>query len=507
MDLMPLMAFRDCKLKIKTCSSQAAVGANGNQPASAPLPDQVPKNPFAMEALIRHNLEKRNKISSSSTQQHLSPRNTHRPKNPEMRSSPSGASASNDQTVNTSKDWREMSYERPPDLSAIMENALQMGSESCMDGQFTIRNKERMIEEVDPLAIEYLECVNGDYRADRLDLAIELGSQLVRKLGAFYLASRHVQELKMRELNSTRARVEEKAYLFPAVADALREALRLGVIPPFGEIVTAEQRQRGLPHDKKLTRATVESLWSDVRHGCVMLCRTDVIKREERVEPTPTGMVVKKNPDRTISNKMRMISDLRRINLATSAKRMYPMMVLTIQRLCGKIERLKRAYPQVPIMMTKRDISRAFKWVRLHPDMSSILMHEFAKEDAGATSDFYDAFLVLPFGFVGSPGYFCMFTDVIQALHRSFPPADKSWSTEMIYEAEMFVGDAMFIEPSLGARLSESVRSWEWACMFLLGEKKLEFGQTRRGRNMADQTNANWLRSGYCCIHDRVAQG
>ena len=151
-----------------------------------------------------------------------------------------------------------------------------------------------MFDEVKSLASECLECAKGEYISERLENVIELESKLVGELGAFYLARRHVQELKMRELGETRARLEEKAYLFPALADAAHEALRLGAIHPFGEIGTAEVRHRGRPHERKRTQMTAESLWPGVQRGCLMLCRTTSVPQDERAGPTPTGMVVKK---------------------------------------------------------------------------------------------------------------------------------------------------------------------------------------------------------------------
>ena len=350
-----------------------------------------------------------------------------------------------------------------------------MGLYTCEDGEVPIREKEWGLEEVDPLAADHLECVKGEYSAWRFEEAVNLGSRLVGKVGDFYLAVRHAQELKMGELNDTRARLGRNDYLFPVLPDASHEALRLGVIPPFDEIVTAELRQKGLPHEKNHTQMAAEALWSDVKYGCMMICRTRVIREGGRIEPTPTGMAVKKTPDRALSAKMRMISDIGRINLATSAKRMYSMMVPATQGICEKIERLRRALPKVPIGMDKRDISRAFKWIRLRPYMASVLMREFEKAASSTSPDFYAAFLVLPFGFVGYPGYFCMLTDIIQALRRSFSPSGKTWRSDFHYEAEMFAGDAMFIEPKLGARLSERVGSWGWAFVFLLGADSLNF--------------------------------
>ena len=154
------------------------------------------------------------------------------------------------------------------------------------------------------------------------------------------------------------------------------------------------------------------------------------------------------------------------------------MMVPMAQKIWEKNERLRWESPKVPIEMNKRDISRAPKWIRLLPDLAPCLIREFEKQADSTSSDFYASFLVLPFGCVGSPGYLCMFTDIVQALRRSFAPSDPTWRSNFHYEAEMFVGDAMFIEPRIGARLPECVGIWEWSFVFLLGGESLNFAKT-----------------------------
>lgn len=104
-----------------------------------------------------------------------------------------------------------------------------------------------------PHSGEYLKSVDGVYSSCRPNNAIDIGSMLVKRDGSFRNAYRHVRELKMRELAPTRARWGGMAHLVPAISGQIQEGLRVGVIRPTGEIISAENRQRGLPHERRRT--------------------------------------------------------------------------------------------------------------------------------------------------------------------------------------------------------------------------------------------------------------
>lgn len=60
--------------------------------------------------------------------------------------------------------------------------------------------------------------------------------------------------------------------------------------------------------------------------GCMMVFSTGALSDGEGAEPTPNGMVAEGDPDGSLSKKMGAIGDIRGINLATAARRMYPTM-------------------------------------------------------------------------------------------------------------------------------------------------------------------------------------
>ena len=133
---------------------------------------------------------------------------------------------------------------------------------------------------------------------------------------------------------------------------------RIGAVHPTGELVASGKRQRAFPRDKKQGGTTTELIWGDVRDGGVALCRSSDIPAVERIGPTSNGTVEKKHPDRTLSTKMRAISDLRRINSALRPKLACQANVPAIQDACARIEQIERPFPGVSIGLANRDVPR-----------------------------------------------------------------------------------------------------------------------------------------------------
>ena len=148
-------------------------------------------------------------------------------------------------------------------------------------------------------------------------------------------------------------------------------------------------------------------------------------------------------------------------------------MTPSIEQICTRITLLKRLYPDVQITMAKRDIARAFKLIPVHPQLMDVLRHAFSESEAKTSTDILGGYLPLPFGWVASPGFFRLITEVIHEIHRSYGPAQTTWNSPDASLAFLYVGDAMFIEPRIGSRPEDSISTWEWACRGVLAENSI----------------------------------
>ena len=138
-------------------------------------------------------------------------------------------------------------------------------------------------------------------------------------------------------------------------------------------------RVRGLPYQNNDTEhctLIAEKFWKDILMERMFVRTTRSVGPSAPVEATPTTMVDKKNPDRTISKDKRMIADLRRINLSFPVEQYYKVTVPTIGEIAYDIIQLQARNPGVPVALTKRDIAAAFRLLRLRPALCLVMVTE-----------------------------------------------------------------------------------------------------------------------------------
>ena len=197
----------------------------------------------------------------------------------------------------------------------------------------------------------------------------------------------------MRRLRPNLEFVEEYGYLYPAIHDPVCEAFRTGANPLLGKVAPALSDRGGKPHEEKLTPITPQTLCGDVQGGSLFICHRDSVLPCEFISASSTGAAPKKNPDRTIYAKVRIISDLRRVNLSIGKTEVFPVTTPSIEQICTRITLLKRLYPDVQIAMAKRGISRAFKLIHAHPQLMSVLCHAFSARGAKTSRDILGCYL------------------------------------------------------------------------------------------------------------------
>ena len=166
-----------------------------------------------------------------------------------------------------------------------------------------------------PQTRKYLEAARQPFADNLVETVAELGSRLVATAGGFVEAGTQIQEFRMRDLGPNLGFIEEYGYLYPSIHDPACEVFATGGNPLLQTVLPAISGEDEKPHGEKLTPLILQTLWEDVQDGSMFLRRRDVIPPTEFVAASSTGTVPKKNKDRAISEKVRIISDLRRVNL------------------------------------------------------------------------------------------------------------------------------------------------------------------------------------------------
>ena len=160
-----------------------------------------------------------------------------------------------------------------------------------------------------------------------------------------------------------------------------------GAIPVYRGAEPETPRVRGFPYKPGQSFDIVSKIWKDAKAGIILICSTHTVTEYDKIISTPSTLVTKKLPDRTLSTEMRLISDVRLFNNFCD-KNDYPGCVNpTLSDLAVRVESLARNFPGVPRKVTKRDVSEAFERVATHPDCVSILRTEFPGAELGFAHD------------------------------------------------------------------------------------------------------------------------
>ena len=191
----------------------------------------------------------------------------------------------------------------------------------------------------------------------------------------------------------------------PALQEDAMQLHRLGAVPTYRGVTPPLGRVRGLPHNPADTMMMMEKLRAYVREGKMFVCTQNGVPFGTQILTSPSTTVAKKLPDRTLSVERRLIWDGRRVNIHCPKQDYWHLDTPSIRDLATWAAQIKGEFPGVEVIGTKRDIDSAFTRVRLRRDSVRMFSTEFSLGPSDA-DNFIFFYLVLPFGFTGSPGIF-----------------------------------------------------------------------------------------------------
>ena len=126
------------------------------------------------------------------------------------------------------------------------------------------------------------------------------------------------------------------------------------------------------PHSSAMAHLeeAVGALWKDAKRGRVLLVQPppEDAYLLEGVLSSPFARVPKMNPDRTVSSSGRLIWDGRGPNMGSVKEDFPPALLPRHQELAKVLVWMRLWYPKLPILLSKKDVSEAYKWVWLAPE-------------------------------------------------------------------------------------------------------------------------------------------
>ena len=198
---------------------------------------------------------------------------------------------------------------------------------------------------------------------------------------------------------------------------------------------------------------------------------------------SPFEAVDKMLPDRSISEDKRVVHDQRTVNKGSSKWWHPPALQPTHAQVARRIVRAKLLCPGLPILLSKKDISGAFRLLWVDPkdvelfagDLPWVPEKAFKEKDTEVDrpveEDVTVLYLVSSFGFSGSPGEWTMWGRATEELHRAYKPAQPRRDLRQGFDSKVLVDDCVLVEPWVGLRPWVSAEVFEEGVKLLLGEK------------------------------------
>ena len=277
------------------------------------------------------------------------------------------------------------------------------------------------------------------------------GGELIASTKGLYPALCSLQEIELGNMKPQLEFATQFRSIIPDQFPWIEHALSVGVVAKYTGGVPVCPRTRGLPYqctNEEHCHLIGEKFWKDILTKRMFVCTTRTVGPNTPVEATPTTLVDKKNPDRTISGDKRLIADLRRVNLSFPTDQFYNVSVPSISEISHDIIRLQARNPGIPVALTKRDIAPAFRLLRLHPALCLVMATELPGKMFGLTAETDIALLYLatPFGWNGSPAHFAVFGDALTIIHCSHGVSNPEWYGAHPFRSKLYVDDGIFTE-------------------------------------------------------------
>ncbi|CAE7617473.1 kptA [Symbiodinium sp. CCMP2592] len=210
-------------------------------------------------------------------------------------------------------------------------------------------------------------------------------------------------------------------------------------------------------------------LWKDVVRGRVLVCY-DQGEGLDGVISVPMARVPKMNPDRTVSDKGRVVWDATPVNRFCSKEDFPPALQPKHREVARVILYWGLKFPGVPILLSKKDVSDAFKWLPVALEDTKFFAASYVEADHDATL----LYGYMTFGWRGAPGEYMGFAWVLKAGHEAHGPSNGRWeASDVAFHSFVLMDDTVLVEPDIGLRPWVSVEVAEQMTRAALGPRAI----------------------------------
>jgi hypothetical protein len=295
--------------------------------------------------------------------------------------------------------------------------------------------------------------LSKDFSHEAVREAVRCGTELVRQAGG-WLAAIMAFKTAWEAEHPNHLRGVQAPGLDGRIAPSLLQYLR--EVGNEGVSLRRENpgvRARAKPH---LSAADYQEeafaqMWDDARCGRILLCYAEE-PGLQGVVSSPQGRVPKMNPDRSLAEEGRFITDMREANLACPKENFPPAGQPKHQEVAREILWWKVRAPRIPVLLAKRDVKAAFKLLWLRPEDSALMSIELLGRHVGLDHDVAVLYRCMNFGWSGAPGEWMAWAWGLKQFTESCAPPDPGTQGTSRYRVFLLMDDAVFVEPLLGTR-------------------------------------------------------
>ena len=333
---------------------------------------------------------------------------------------------------------------------------------------------EKLEPEVEDACKRYLTFVTSqEYSKLNFGHAAALGSEVLKAAGGWEEANRGVRRtwvvLKGDHFEGLHSDFFEGLVSEELLAKARDNAI-WGISARY-EGGTGERVQCG-PHPslREHLDEAAQQLWKDASRGRVLLCYDENDGLLNGVVSVAMARVPKMLPDRTVSDKGRVIWDAKPVNQYCDKTRHPPALQPKHEEVARLVAWWRSRFPNTPILLSKKDVSDAFKWIPVRSSDTRLFAADLPGAEFGAVGRTITVlYNSLTFGWCGAPGEYMLFAWLIKLSHSKFRPEDPSWNDLPTFRSLVLMDDAVLIEPKLGVRPWSSVVMMEECTKAALG--------------------------------------
>ena len=210
------------------------------------------------------------------------------------------------------------------------------------------------------------------------------------------------------------------------VDEGLLEKARRNAVEGINAYSTNErtERIRCSPHPslKDHLEEAAAQLWKDAAKGRALICFDQGDHLLQGVISVPMARVPKMLPDRTVSDKGRIIWDATPINKTCNKERHPPALQPKHAEVARAILWWKQKFPGVPVLLSKKDVSDAFKWVPVRTPDSKLFAADLPGAAFGSEWPITILYNSLTFGWCGAPGEYMLYAWVAKQAFRGHRP-------------------------------------------------------------------------------------